>query len=121
MKVTKDGVAGYTPPQTLAEFLPARIAEDEERIATTGIYVETRGVGVDDEGYMWTARQRAHWWQARALAECEAKRRIVALHTGAYWSDNVCAVDEELLPCETLSMLAQPYADHPDFREEWRA
>jgi hypothetical protein len=75
------------------------------------------------------------------LAECEAKRKIIALHmrqTGG-WGRSECAVCFETLvsrenttldvdyvsmepwPCPTLKFLAEPYADHPDFREEWRA
>jgi hypothetical protein len=23
-------------------------------------------------------------------------------------------------PCDTLKLLALPYADHPDYRDEWR-
>ena len=42
----------------------------------------------------------------RALAECEAKRRIVEVH------GHRC-------PCATLRALAQPYRDHPDFDPEW--
>lgn len=45
----------------------------------------------------------------RVLAECEAKRKIIAFH--------------ENWPAPTAPMLlamAQIYADHPDFREEWR-
>lgn len=74
---------------------------------------------------------------ARVLAECEAKRRIVALHerlSGEHathpdfpdgsaacvacgWSDGWYA---EPWPCETLKALAVPYADHPDYDESWR-
>lgn len=56
---------------------------------------------------------------ARVLAECEAKRRIVeevypALELefgGAYRGEPATLL---------LQLLALPYADHPDFREEWR-
>jgi hypothetical protein len=82
----------------------------------------------------------------RWLAECEAKRRIVELHShseesscwemhrGVYgpgWPEGSYAVEGEpwahpsleLLegqPCETLKLLALPHADHPDYHEEWR-
>jgi len=53
---------------------------------------------------------------ARVLAECSAKRRIVEL--------GVCtACATEAQPCDhradTLRLLALPYADHEDYREEW--
>lgn len=65
---------------------------------------------------------------ARVLSEVEAKRRIVdacaqriredgdGQHDmlGVAWTATFAA--EEVLP-----LLAQPYADHPDFRDEWRA
>jgi hypothetical protein len=73
------------------------------------------------------------------LAECEAKRRIVELHehhrsvTAAYRSprgreveDAAAAQDRRTQEARTrvaedvLRFLALPYADHPDYREEWR-
>jgi len=51
---------------------------------------------------------------ARVLAECEAKRRIVDLcgdHPG--WSNPSPMGDR------VLRYLALPYADHPDYREDW--
>jgi hypothetical protein len=52
------------------------------------------------------------WWllvePARVLAECDAKRRIIALgEKDSDWSD-------------VLALLALPYADAPGWREEWR-
>lgn len=63
---------------------------------------------------------------ARVLAECEAKRRIVALHDGAHECsvyvrgevDN-CAWVERGDSCSTLRLLALPYADHPDYDPSW--
>ena len=52
------------------------------------------------------------WGQARVLAECEAKLRIVDnatnVHTSGQDWDEACCI------------LASIYADHPDYREEWR-
>lgn len=98
----------------LAEFLLARIAEDEA------------------------------WWHARhevdpqvprrMLAECEAKRRIVAwcgererIHVPVFASDADAARASEFVPgglshpadSVVLRLLALPYADHPDYRPEW--
>lgn len=64
---------------------------------------------------------------ARVLAECEAKRRIVNLHRPETFEDApaeaFCTHDQRtsgLWPCPTMRLLALPYADHPDYREEWR-
>lgn len=83
----------------------------------------------------------------RLLAECDAKRRIVELHEhpegscwemhrGVYgpgWPSGSYAIEGQSWahpsleppevhpgPCETLQLLALPYADHPDYRPEWR-
>ena len=47
---------------------------------------------------------------ARVLAVCEAKREIVDWHGLTLEHD----------ACRTLRALALPYADRPDYREEWR-
>lgn len=73
---------------------------------------------------------------ARVLAECAALRAVVELHrpwaTG-YPEITACfscgpMFDEKFRaeaygegwPCLTLRALAAVYADHPDYREEWR-
>jgi hypothetical protein len=52
----------------------------------------------------------------RLLAECEAKRRIVEEIEGtrapATYTTRLLTI---------LMHLALPYADHPDYRDEWRA
>lgn len=70
---------------------------------------------------------------ARVLAECAAKRRIVELHTAfsepqhmVYGTITACcecgSVDDAPVewPCPTLRALAQPHADRPDYREEFK-
>lgn len=61
------------------------------------------------------ARHIARWDPARVLAECEAKRQIV---------ERCAAVDFAMpsthLAHGVLALLALPYADHPDYRDEWR-
>ena len=80
---------------TLAEFLLARIADDER----------------------WATWGAGRWDQRRVLVECEAKRRIV----------NACARTAGLteprpgyLADFVLAQLALPYADHPDYQQEWK-
>jgi hypothetical protein len=57
---------------------------------------------------------------ARVLAECEAKRQVVE-DMSFYWREYPEGLAARELADRTLTRLAVPYADHPDFREEWRA
>jgi hypothetical protein len=116
----------------LADFLLARIAEDEAVARATsgqpwsatvprmvhadgGFRIKSRYVASTDHD-----EDRAHiarWNPARVLAECEAKRRIIeaaSLTIEIYRSGTVLD-----LAWETLRLLALPYADHPDYRSEW--
>lgn len=53
----------------------------------------------------------------RVLAECEAIRRIV--QSFPVGPESIGEWDEAAWT--VLTTLAQPYADHADFRDEWRA
>lgn len=56
---------------------------------------------------------------ARMLLEVEAKRRMLAwLQRQQAWAEenNLWAYDAE----EPLKLLAAPYADHEDYRADWR-
>lgn len=122
---------------TLVEFLLARIAEDE-RIAMDAetnarspwtvrneLYVEAGPAEdrftliYDDSGGDKINEHIALWDPARVLAECAAKRAIIQLNDypgglGAYDDDAYRALREMVWP-----LLAQPYADHPDYQREW--
>jgi hypothetical protein len=101
----------------LDEFLLARIAEDE---ATARRANKSHRMTIEEPlhqpGRDILEAIIALTDERRVLAECEAKRRIVALCTAialpvggaAYLRDDI------------LRVLALPYADHPDYREEWR-
>lgn len=115
----------------LTEFLAARIAEDE------AVARDAEGLWADQYGPHPLPSE--HWADrlvatdvysevdacvaaspARVLAECEAKRRIVEMRTGAYdvWtSAEVHAIDQHL--AIVLRALALPYRDHPDFDPAW--
>lgn len=63
----------------------------------------------------------------RVVAECDAKRRIIEEHHRSGVTCPRCSLgteDGEVVferdPCMTLRLLAPPYADHPDYRDEWR-
>lgn len=110
----------------LTDFLLARIAEDEAA-ATEIVSMPDGPVTIGNK---------------RLLADCKAKRQILALHyrldgaapeTFPYIDDSYgqqrvvwppCAVCDEGSPkrpyCDTVRILAAVYADHPDYREEWR-
>lgn len=122
---------------TLVEFLEARIAEDEDAAKAVNRSLWTSRVALlQPDLYGHIVRQHP----ARVLAECEAKRRIVLLHEDEhacessdaegvnFWStasgSERLRVDEgpwiRFESCQTLRLLALPYAGHPDYREEFR-
>jgi hypothetical protein len=94
---------------TLTDFLLARIAEDEginRRIVKAAGFAMFNGEPVDPHA-------------RRLLAECEAKRRIVEL-SWHHLGDEEYGWGMEEAKRQILTLLALPYADHPDYREEWR-
>ena len=112
----------------LIDFLQARLDEDE---------VAAKAVRPDQD-YS-DSEHQDRWTPARALAEVDAKRRIIELHKPVQCANGpentiVCAscgpVGESAevwwhkgalwFPCETLQTLALPYADHPDYDDQWR-
>jgi hypothetical protein len=129
---------------TLADFLLARIAEDEEAARGAagvpwevmewpgGSQVLVDRAAIRDEkwrvghlGHVASVehahdvRHIARHDPARVLAECEAKRRIIEESVDFNDLPGVDAgVDFENV--RVLTLLAAPYADHPDYRNEWR-
>jgi hypothetical protein len=95
----------------LVEFLRARLEEDErlwrERCSSQ--------------------RRNGKTFARRMFVDVDAKRQIIDLHcvrsgTGGTWDTDPPAICNEcgtLHPCETLCLLAWPYAAHADYREEW--
>lgn len=91
----------------LVEFLRARLDEDEQ---------PCEGVGEYSDCYMFSERR---------LRDVEAKRQIVTAYADALSIQNGFAeVPREVGTREALELackaLALPYADHPDYRPEWR-
>ena len=126
---------------TITEFLMARIDEDEKaaREATEGPWertIDEHGPDETDVGvwsdtanrypvetlvvgnlnHMADAAHIARHHPARVLSECRAKRSLVDSHSGC---DDVSYGDAST--CPVVRALASVYADHPDFRQEWRA
>jgi len=124
---------------TLTEFLLARIAEDEA-LARAAYDHDSWSVVEDGNGDPWVvqtdvtgqewrvamvprvpAEHIAQWDPARVLAECEAKRQIVALHSAEPGQHpDFCGHDLRELPCPTLRALALPYIDSTDYQPEWK-
>jgi len=115
----------------LVEFLRQRLDEDERtaRIVnadpTSDCWFDCAGDGHGDHHLRWNP--------ARVLAEVDAKRRILDEHApfsqpqkmawGEIIACSTCgSVDDSPTewPCSTVRLMALPYADHPDYREEWR-
>jgi hypothetical protein len=119
---------------TLTEFLLARIAEDEAA-ATVAPFDHHWTAHPDEVRQPIKAGGKAHVATcaksvmahiarhdpARVLAECEAKRRIVADHDDQHdcpgWGT---ASAWPYVGCSVLRLLALPFADHPDYRPEWK-
>lgn len=119
---------------TLAEFILARIAEDEQLVPTMDCPCG------DDEA------QRPDCAD-RVAREVDAKRQIVELHEPGPLLDHfefgcTCGFRDHRLakclgcgarladegeferpsgPCPTLILLAMPYSDHPEWRGGWVA
>lgn len=87
------------------EFLLARIAEDEQRAETEAV-LRDGDPYYAPEGLEQSAFDR-HINPARVLADCQAKRRIVHEWMGGN------------LQSFPVYVLAEVYADHPDFDETW--
>lgn len=127
---------------TIVDFLLARIAEDEA-VARAGIssqadpengwgLIEIQGfAGLSLSPHVGHIHERVQgehvirWHPARVLAECEAKRRIVAQHRPGKEGDTceMCTSggpDAQGWPCDTVRYLAAVYADHPDYDLDWR-
>ena len=117
----------------IKDFLLARVAEDEAlakkgRPNNTGLEV----LEIDDYG-----TEALGISEARALAECAAKRAIMDAHpivhdvvevsTRIKWgfACETCFSYGDTVEdhgyCDTLRALATIYADHHDFRREWAA
>ncbi len=125
----------------LTDFLLARIAEDEAycrvKISLEGEPSSRAPDGGDLDGFLQRlidmcgehpdaelmAAQvksgvRSPTDPTRILAQCDALRRIVEHERG---SAGDAGPTSPAADTPVLRLLALPYAEHPDFREEWRA
>jgi hypothetical protein len=126
----------------MARFVVERIDEDEAaaqaathshwRVTTDplGVHVEHdqptplgrvaeglgRDMGVDGKP---DAEHIARHDPARVLAECEAKRQILRNRPDTRGDEGSDGLAEDYWD-EAVKSLASVYADHPDYRQEWK-
>lgn len=135
--------AMYWPKETdLIAFIRARLADDE-RIARATV---PKGMRVDDTTAAWSVSEfkwalggpdhfsfpddddiehAVRQDPARALREVDAKRlllRLVLDLRAAYQDDpcNGARQSDNATASHILGILALPYADHSEYRQEWR-
>jgi hypothetical protein len=109
----------------LTEFLLDRIAEDKADAQAALDDVEHEAdlwmsYAVSDNAYPSVSDHVQKWTPSRVLAECEAKRRIVEWLPeddvlGDGWHDGWNHGHRY-----AMQLLALPYADHPDYQQDWR-
>lgn len=132
--------------QALSAFLLARIAEDEAVARSCEFprwlsWIEGRdGLAGDSGLFLYAAHSTsrtadeevwgfadaeqdhaARWDPARVLAECEARRievRFLSDLDTHRLRDTTNGLSS--IAYSVLCRMAHPYADHPDFREDWR-
>lgn len=123
---------------TLTEFLLARINEDEDaaKAADQGTVYAAGAYGDDavgellelarNEGALGEAvKHLERYTVARVLAECDAKRKLIAL-IDREWDT---LIELDVMPDwagdrrdaweQMICLLATPYADHPDYDLSW--
>ena len=105
----------------LAEFLLARIAEDEFVAIAAAFDEEQYGPLGNFAGTTTDARlaHAARWSSARVRLEATVRRQLVQIHPVG---EHACATGspsgEE--PCPTLRLIGLTYAEHPDYHPDWR-
>lgn len=123
---TESSWTATTAPE-LATWLLAQIDEDEQAAEMARRWRGRDTWRNDIDGSPEDTHIARHG-PARVLAECETKRRVVELHS----IDHPCLrngtetymfrtpASEIPDPCDTLRLLALPYADRDGYREEWK-
>jgi hypothetical protein len=120
----------------LNQFLGGRINEDE---VTAQHAIDGHDFGFDWGGVTTAdGRQAARWNPWRVLSSCVGKRLILAAHHDvgpgtdrrpgeqdvilAHTCSSCGQVDEHAIawPCDTVRFLALDWAEHVDYRSEWR-
>lgn len=116
--------------------LPAGLRSAGEQVRDTyGDPESPEGEVSPADRLWWLARDAADWvevWPpARVLQDIDTKQRILECHEPwtASNGDIICGrcgrehIDGRPgghFPCQTLRLVALPYADRPGYRDEWR-
>ncbi|MGY1690788.1 DUF6221 family protein [Geodermatophilus sp. SYSU D01105] len=132
-----DAESGLEPDRepSLDEFVLARIAEDK-RIAAEAAAASGReewDVGDASGSPQGAGEHVARFDPARVLAECAARRRLVLAcresrpdlrflgsRPQGLADFPLTPTDQHQLAALTLALLAMPYAQHHEYRAEWR-
>jgi hypothetical protein len=122
----------------LDQFLLGRIAEDKRIAADAALASGSERWTPGDLPHSGpphdqTAEHVTRHDPARVLAECSAKRRLVlacrdvgpdraflGARPEGLADFPLAPTNQHQLAAVTLALLALPYADHPEYRQEWR-
>lgn len=96
----------------IIEFLEARIAEDEARAGSGWSSLGDTRWTTDNYG-------RDSLTPSAVLAECAAKRAIIAECRPSTLRDLDAGEDDQPAPLWVARTLAAVYKDHPDYQQEW--
>ena len=117
----------------LETFLLERIGEDEQ--------IAQEAIDAHESGYHWgrvdtvDGRHLMRWNPWRVISSCMAKRLIITAHSDAgpgvqpghkdeiVHACRACGCVDQVAtewPCYTLKVMALSWADHPDYRPDWR-
>lgn len=109
-----------TTPEGIVGFLLARIAEDERSARAR---VGREEIRVTDAWRDGPPVEYRYDPAKRAVADCTAKRAIVADHTPLEYADVVnghgTVMRRDYYVPDVLRHLADAYSDHPDYRKDW--
>ncbi|MFJ9456888.1 DUF6221 family protein [Kitasatospora sp. NPDC101447] len=127
--MTRDDDTADTSAPDVVAFLRARLQDDwdsaRDAMTSSGHWRAERTVVVLDTGaeiadvFLGPADHIARFDPARVMAEVDAKRAVVDAHDRPPGNDNAPAAFRDGLRTAVL-LLASVYADHADYREEWR-
>lgn len=117
----------------LIAFLWARLDEDEARTRELLVRAQQTTLMLKDPKLLGRFIPGWHDWPdvermcAERLAEVEAKREILdeyrlwAEDDSRDYDQSQTAADRTAALEVVVKLLAQPYAEHPDYRPEWRS
>ncbi|WP_051942702.1 DUF6221 family protein [Streptacidiphilus rugosus] len=127
--MTRDDDTSKTSAAEVAAFLRARLQDDwnyaRDAMTSSGCWTAERTVVVLDTGaeiadvFLGPADHIARFDPARVMTDVDAKRAIVDAYDHSPANAGAKVSSHEGLHTAVL-LLASVYADHADYREEWR-